>query len=191
MRTIPSSRNRKCWLGPVCLTIYDFGTIEFSDTLMSNGFFTFSWQIKVTKMCPKYLLTLHLNWLSQYQILINRTGDINNVNNFEVFTLKTNTHMADTRIVCPICTVISSRARLWHGGLVVSVSDFGTRGPGRFPDGHLLQIVLFFSPYNAKLLHTGNMELYKWQKLHSLTFYIELSSKFVRVGSNFALLRDN
>ena len=44
---------------------------------------------------------------------------------------------------------------------MVSVSDFGTRGPGRFPGGHLLQIVLFFSPYNAKLLHTGNMELYK------------------------------
>ena len=29
------------------------------------------------------------------------------------------------------------------------------------------------------------MELYKWQKLHSLTFYIELSSKFVGVGDNF------
>ena len=43
---------------------------------------TFSWQTKVTKMCPKYLLTLHQNWSSQYQMQINRTGDINKVKNF-------------------------------------------------------------------------------------------------------------
>ena len=35
------------------------------------------------------------------------------------------------------------------------------------------------------------MELYKWQKLHSLNFLIELSSKFVGVGTNLALLQDN
>ena len=34
------------------------------------------------------------------------------------------------------------------------------------------------------------MELYKWQKLPSLTFYIEFSSKFVREGLNLALLKD-
>ena len=34
------------------------------------------------------------------------------------------------------------------------------------------------------------MELYKWQKLHFLTFYIELSSKFVRVGITLALLKE-
>ena len=33
------------------------------------------------------------------------------------------------------------------------------------------------------------MELYKSQKLHFLTFYIELSSKFVGLGLNLALLK--
>ena len=51
---------------------------------------TFSWQTNVTKMCPKYLLTLHQNWSSQYQIQINRTGDINNVKIVEVWTLCAN-----------------------------------------------------------------------------------------------------
>ena len=57
---------------------------------------------------------------------INRTGDINNVKTFEVFSLYANTNMADTWIVCPIYTGTSSRAQL--DGLVVSVSDFGARG---------------------------------------------------------------
>ena len=30
-----------------------------------------------------------------------------------------------------------------------------------------------------------------WQKIHSLKFYIELSSKFVGKGLNLALLQDN
>ena len=48
-----------------------------------------------------------------------------------------------------------------------------------------------FLPCNAKLLHTSNIELYKWQTLHSLNLLINLSSKFVGVGLNFALLKDN
>ena len=43
---------------------------------------------------------------------INRTGDINNEKKIEVFTLYVNTNIADTRIVCPVCTVISGRAGL-------------------------------------------------------------------------------
>ena len=35
------------------------------------------------------------------------------------------------------------------------------------------------------------MKLYNYKKLHSLTFYIELSSKFVGVGLNLVLLKDN
>ena len=35
------------------------------------------------------------------------------------------------------------------------------------------------------------MEIYKWPNLHSLTFYIGLFSKFVGVGLNLALLKDN
>ena len=68
----------------------------------------------VTKMCPKYLLTLYQNFTSKYQrhVQINRSRDINNVQHFEVFTLYASTNMADTRIVCPICTVITSHTRL-------------------------------------------------------------------------------
>ena len=35
------------------------------------------------------------------------------------------------------------------------------------------------------------MELYKWQKLHSLNFLIELSSKFAGMGITLALQQDN
>ena len=52
--------------------------------------------------------------------------------------------MADTRIVCPMCTVISSRARLDISGLVVSVSDFGTRGKGSIPGWALITNCFFF-----------------------------------------------
>ena len=40
-------------------------------------------------------------------------------------------------------------------------------------------------------LTLSNMNLYKLQKLHSLMFYIELSSKFEGVGLKLALLKDN
>ena len=39
MRTIPVSRNRKSCLSPIFLIIFDFGSIQFSDTLMLNGYF--------------------------------------------------------------------------------------------------------------------------------------------------------
>ena len=40
MRIIPASRNRKsCLMGPVFPIIYDFGSIQFSDTLMSDRYF--------------------------------------------------------------------------------------------------------------------------------------------------------
>ena len=52
---------------------------------------------------------------------------------------------------------------------------------GRFLGGHLLHFFFFFSLVKQ---HTSNMELYKLQTVHSLTFYIELSSKFVGVGLN-------
>ena len=39
MRTIPASRNKKSCLGPVLLTNYDFGSIQFSGTFMSDGYF--------------------------------------------------------------------------------------------------------------------------------------------------------
>ena len=66
----------------------------------------------------------------------------------------------------------------------------GQRRPGSIPGWALIHFFISL-PCNAKLHHTSNMELYKLQKLHSLTFYIELSSKCVGVGLNLALLKDN
>ena len=57
-----------------------------------------------------------------------------------------------------VCTVMTG-----HRGLVVSVSDFGTRGPGSIAGWALITIFFFFlfSPCNAKMLHTSTMELNK------------------------------
>ena len=98
--------------------------------------------------------------------------------------------MANIRIICQICNVILSRARL---GIVVQWLACQTLDPedqGRFPSGHFYKMLLI-SPFNAKLLQSSNMELYKRQKLLSLTFYIELFSKYVGVGLHFAALKDN
>ena len=77
----------------------------------------------------------------------------------------------------------TTAASMWSACQTLEPED-----QGQFPAEHLL---FFFLACNAKLLHTSNMELYKRQQLHSLTFYIELSSKFVGVGLNLALLKDN
>ena len=39
MHTIPASGNRRKLPGSCLSTIYEFGSILFSDTLMSNGYF--------------------------------------------------------------------------------------------------------------------------------------------------------
>ena len=56
MRTIPASRNRKSCLGSVP-TVYDFRSMQFSDTLMSDGYFHIS-----------YMQTL-MKWHCRAQIL--------------------------------------------------------------------------------------------------------------------------
>ena len=75
------------------------------------------------------------------------------------FTLYAITNMADTRI--RYCYFEPRTTR----GLVLSVSDFGTRGPGSIQGWALIKNCSFFlfllSSCNAKLLHTRNMELYK------------------------------
>ena len=69
-------------------------------------------------------------------------------------------------------------------GLVVSVSDFGTRGPGSIPGWTRIMNCFFFlfSPCNTILLQTSelSMDYINDEKLNSLTFCIEISSKFVR-----------
>ena len=83
----------------------------------------------------------------------------------------------------------------WHRGLVASVLDFGTRGPGSFPAGHLLQIVFFFFfnlvMQNHFIQVISNYINDKRQKIHSLMFYIELALNFLAVGLNLVLLKDN
>ena len=76
----------------------------------------------------------------------NRSGDINNVQHFEVFAVYANTNIADTRIVCPICTVISSHARQETVAYWLASQTLEPEDQGRFHTGHLLQIVflLFF-----------------------------------------------
>ena len=63
------------------------------------------------------------------------------------FTLYANTNMADTRIM--------------YCCFEPRMSDFGTRGPGLIPGRTLITFFFLFSPCNAKLLHTRNVELYK------------------------------
>ena len=118
---------------------------------------------------------------------INRTGNINNVKKSK-FLPCMGIRIWPKLGLYVQCTVIKSRARLdivvSVTSLVVNVYVFGIRGPGSFPGWALITIffLAFFALLFAKLLQTSNMELYKRQKLHSLFFYIELSSKFVGVG---------
>ena len=47
-------------------------------------------------------------------------------------------------------------------GRVVSVSDFGTRGPGSIPGrASIIHFLLLFQRYNVKFLPTSNVEFYK------------------------------
>ena len=56
------------------------------------------------------------------------------------FTLYDNTNMANIRIMyCYFETHIT-----WHRGLLLSVSDFGTRGPGSIPGWALITFFFFF-----------------------------------------------
>ena len=76
--------------------------------------------------------------------------------------------------------------------LVVSMSDYGTRRLGLIPGwAHIYQCLFFFSFFvfmlNYFILVIWN---YKNDKpCRSLTFYIELCTKFLEAGVNLALLK--
>ena len=94
---------------------------------------------------------------------MNRTDDINNVKHFEVFTLYANTNMADARIVCPICTVILSRARLDSMAKWLACQTLKPEDQVEYRMGtNYICLFFAFSPCNAKLLHTSNKEFYKY-----------------------------
>ena len=96
-------------------------------------------------------------------------------------TVYANTNMAGIGIVCPIYTVILGGA--WSDPVAwwLACHTLEPVDQGRFLGGHLLYIIVFFFSqlYNNELLPKSNMNWYKWQKVHSITFYIELSSKYV------------
>ena len=56
-RTFPASGNGLSCLGPVFRPLTDSDQHSFPIFLCHIGVPTFSWQIKVIKECPKYLLT--------------------------------------------------------------------------------------------------------------------------------------
>ena len=77
--------------------------------------------------------------------------------------------------------------------LVVSVSDCGMGGLGSIP-GWAHKLHCFFSSvlvFYAELLHTSNMEFKNVKHIYFFTFYIELCTKYVGVGVNWALLKEN
>ena len=77
----------------------------------------------------------------------------------------------------------------WPPSLVVSVSDYGTRGEWSIPRwASILQWIfsVFMLNYFKQVILN-----YKNGNYHSLTYYIELCSKYVGVGLNLALLKNN
>ena len=98
--------------------------------------------------------------------------------------------MADARIVCPICTAISSRTQLDIVAYWLACQR--TRVDSRMSTFYIFFPSFFlFSPCNVKLLHTSNMESNKRKEIHYSTFYIESSSNCVGVRLHLALLKDN
>ena len=74
------------------------------------------------------------------------------------------------------------------------MSDFGTRGPGLIPGVgayYKNNFFFFFSLVMQNYLIEVIWNYINDKKLQYLTFYIELSSKFVGVGLNLALPKDN
>ena len=108
MSTIPASGNSKTCLGPVFTTIYKFGSIQFSDTLMSDGYF---------HICPTKESNLNVSEISidpslELNVSAPNTDKLNRQHQQCTVFRSFNPVRPDTRIACPICTVISSRARL-------------------------------------------------------------------------------
>ena len=73
---IPAAGNEESCLGPVFRPFSNSHQYRFQIRLRQLDISAFSGQNKVTKTCPKYLLSRYYEWLSQYQILINRSGEI-------------------------------------------------------------------------------------------------------------------
>ena len=59
MRVFSASGNRESWSGSCLSTIEEFGSIQISDTRISDRCSDVFVKNKITKMCPRYLFDLH------------------------------------------------------------------------------------------------------------------------------------
>ena len=106
MRIIPEAGNGESCLGPVFRPFSNSHQYRFQIRLRLVDISAFSGQNKVTKMCPKYLLTHYYIWSSQYQILIKiDLANSHIIQYYQVYTVYANMNMAGTRIVCPTYSV--------------------------------------------------------------------------------------
>ena len=76
MRTIPAAGNGESCLGPVFRPFPNSQQYRFSTRLCQMEISVFSGENKVTKMCQKYILIRYYKRSSQYQILMNGSGEI-------------------------------------------------------------------------------------------------------------------
>ena len=103
--------------------------------------------------------------------------------------------VADTRIIYSICATIASNRRPGYPGLVVSVSDYRTRGSGSIPGcAHIFQCI--FPLFSVLMLNYFILSLVKWNytkydKFSILNVYIELCMISMGVGLSLTLLKDN
>ena len=106
------------------------------------------------------------------------------------FTSYENTNMANTRIMPCYFETRMTRRR----GLVLCVSDFGTRGPGSISGGRALMTNCFFFFFIFPLVVQNYFIQVIWNYINDknyINFLIELSSTFVGVGMTLAPLQDN
>ena len=196
MRIIPAAGNGESCLGTVFRLFSNAHQYRCQIRLPLVDNSAFSEQNKVTKMCPKYLLTRYYKWSYQYQ-----DTDKNRSCEFKQYAILSSLFCVYEYKYGRYSDCVSNiygkfgRRTIWPCSLVVSASDSLTSGPGSIPGWapikHCLFFLLPFQLYNNELLPTSNINWYKWQKVHSITFYIELSSKYVGAGINFALLNEN
>ena len=132
---------------PVFRPFTDSDQHSFQIFLCHIGVPTFSLQNKVTKVCPKYLLTFYQNLYSPYQrqIDVARTKS-NDVHNYPGYKYECGR-------VSTIWTVIKSRTRpdlvaYWLACLATKPEDLG-----RFPGSHLLSVCVFSFLFNILMLN--------------------------------------
>ena len=163
MRTFPALGNTSChW------TIYEFGSMLYSDTLMSdrcsNIFLTTSSNLNISKIA----IDLYHNWLPQYQGQIDQTKS-SGVHKFQVsnhgYKYESGGNSDCHSFICGYC----KHRMTWPRGLEVSI------GPRLIPRWAPIFNVCAFSALFlhliTELLQTSNMASSKWPKWSLQNFF--------------------